>query len=145
MLEKPSASHSEVAKRMSRQRIADTQLELKTRRSLFATGLRYRKHYPVPGFPRRSIDIAFPRHHLAVFLDGCFWHGCTTHKTLPNVNDRWWANKIDSNRRRDCETTAELENRGWLVLRFWEHEPTEAVVATIIEALGKVDRGTVNG
>ncbi|NTJ51527.1 DUF559 domain-containing protein [Agrobacterium rhizogenes] len=123
---------------MSRQRTADTKQELKARRLLFAAGprYRYRKHYPVPGFPRRSIDIAFPRSRLAIFLDGCFWHGCTDHRPTPKANNQWWANKIDNNRLRDCETTVELESRGWLVLRFWEHETTEAVVAKIIHTLG---------
>lgn len=138
MLEKPSASHPDVAKRMGRQRTVDTKLELRVRRMLFAAGLRYRKSYPVPGLPRRSIDIAFPRHHLAVFLDGCFWHGCSVHKTIPKVNEGWWAAKIDDNRRRDRETTAELEGRGWSVLRFWEHEPHDQVVAAIILRLGEV-------
>jgi DNA mismatch endonuclease (patch repair protein) len=137
MLAKPAASHPDVAKRMSRQRTADTEQELRVRRSLFAVGLRYRKNLTVPGFPRRSIDIAFPRRRLAVFLDGCFWHGCTEHKTMPKSNDRWWAAKINDNRLRDRETTAELEARGWIVLRFWEHEPIEAVVTAIIDALDK--------
>ena len=142
---KPAASHASVAKRMSRQRVGDTQPELCVRRLLFAAGLRYRKHYPVPGYPRRSIDVAFPRQRLAVFLDGCFWHGCADHKSTPKANAGWWAAKIEENRRRDWETTAELESRGWRVMRFWEHEAPEAVMAAIASVIDKTNREHVGG
>lgn len=145
MLVKPTASHAGVAKRMSRQRVADTEPELRIRRLLFTAGLRYRKHYPVPGYPRRSIDIAFPRQRLAVFLDGCFWHGCAEHKSTPKANDSWWVAKIEENRRRDRETTAKLEDGGWRVMRFWEHEAPDAVMAAIAQALGKMNREPING
>ncbi|WP_390688447.1 very short patch repair endonuclease [Rhizobium bangladeshense] len=140
MLPKPAASHPAVAKRMSRQRVADTGVELRVRRALFAEGFRYRKQVAVPGFPRRSIDIAFPRKRLAVFLDGCFWHGCSEHKSTPRSNDRWWASKIEENRRRDLETTAALTACGWTVLRFWEHDAPEKVV-TAVRAVLSPDEG----
>lgn len=145
MVEKPVASSSGVAERMSRQRVADTEPELRVRRLLFAAGMRFRKHYPVPGYPRRSIDIAFPRRRLAIFLDGCFWHGCSEHKSMPKANDGWWALKIEENRRRDRETTADLKGRGWRVMRFWEHEAPDAVVTAIAQELEKANGERGNG
>lgn len=90
----------------------------------------------MPGLPRRSIDIAFPRQRLAVFIDGCFWHGCSTHKTIPARNRSAWNEKIEATRLRDQGTTQYLTDAGWTVLRFWEHVPAGEVAASILEALG---------
>jgi DNA mismatch endonuclease (patch repair protein) len=69
----------------------------------------------------------FPLHRVAVFVDGCFWHGCPTHGTQPATNGSYWAQKIEANRHRDTSTTNALEADGWTVLRFWEHDdPGEA-------------------
>jgi len=77
--------------------------------------------------PRRTIDIAFTRLRLAVFVDGCFWHRCPFHGTAPASNAAWWAEKLRRNRERDAETGAALQAAGWEVLRIWEHtEPVEA-------------------
>ncbi|PIO97633.1 very short patch repair endonuclease [Pleomorphomonas carboxyditropha] len=130
---------------MSRQRVTDTGPELRVRRLLFAAGIRYRKHYPVPGYSRRSIDIAFPRHLLAIFLDGCFWHGCAKHMSMPRANGGWWLNKIEENKRRDSETTTELEARGWRVMRFWEHEEPDTVMMAITRELKKTNGEQVDG
>jgi len=109
--------------------------EMLVRRLLFAKGLRYRVQYPVPGAPRRSIDIAFPGKKVAVFIDGCFWHGCSEHRNIPAHNRDWWQNKIDQNRLRDKDTNEKLRNAGWLVLRYWEHDPAEQIVAAVISAI----------
>jgi len=79
----------------------------------------------------RTADIVFVRARVAVNLDGCFWHGCPDHGHTPRVNTPYWAHKIETNRERDVETDALLRDRGWLVLRFWEHEPREDVAAAI--------------
>ncbi len=112
--------------RMARQRTRDTGPEMVLRRELHRRGLRYRVSYPVPGNPRRSIDIAFVKPRLAVFVDGCFWHGCPTHGTWPTNNAEWWRNKIERNRRRDTDTDRLLREDGWEPLRFWEHEVAAA-------------------
>ncbi len=84
--------------------------------------MRYRVSVPVPGMPRRAIDIAFTKAKIAVFMDGCFWHGCPEHATQPKTNAEWWRAKLDRNMARDVETTDHLKAEGWTVLRFWEHE-----------------------
>ena len=112
---------------MSALRRRDTNPELEIRRLLHAAGLRYRVAYPVPGRPRRTIDIAFTRRKVAVFVDGCFWHGCPEHGTSPTSNAEWWSAKLAANQARDADTAAHLEALGWFVLRMWEHErPTSA-------------------
>ncbi|MFC9611989.1 very short patch repair endonuclease [Streptomyces sp. NPDC056938] len=123
-----------VSARMSRQARKDTAPEVEVRRLLHASGLRYRLHVRVPDMPRRTIDIAFTRAKVAVFLDGCFWHGCPEHATQPKANAEWWRAKLDRNMARDRETTEHLLADDWTVLRFWEHE-SAADVATRIAAV----------
>ncbi|MFD5078375.1 very short patch repair endonuclease [Streptomyces sp. NPDC058371] len=127
----PIASSPAVSARMSRQASRDTQPERTVRRLLHADGMRYRVHYPVPGMPRRSMDIAFSKLRIAVFLDGCYWHGCPEHATHPRANAEWWRSKLDRNIARDRETTDHLTAAGWVVLRFWEHEAADAVARRI--------------
>ncbi|MGW6567424.1 very short patch repair endonuclease [Streptomyces sp. NPDC054975] len=122
---------------MSRQGRRDTAPELAVRRLLHASGLRYRVNVPVPGMPRRTIDIVFGPAKIAVFLDGCFWHGCPQHATHPKANAEWWRTKLDKNMARDRETTAHLEAQGWTVLRFWEHESPATVALTVSNARAK--------
>ncbi|MGW0755721.1 very short patch repair endonuclease [Streptomyces sp. NPDC002814] len=121
---------------MSRQGSRDTAPEVAVRKLLHATGLRFRVNVPVPGMPRRTIDIVFPKAKIAIFLDGCFWHGCPEHATRPKANAEWWRVKLDRNMARDLETTEHLTAAGWTVLRFWEHEPAEDVAPRIAAHLG---------
>jgi DNA mismatch endonuclease (patch repair protein) len=97
--------------------------------------LRFRVHYPVPGNRRRSIDIAFPGKKVAVFLDGCFWHGCPQHGSVPVTNREWWLSKIATNRARDENTDALLRAAGWMVVRVWEHEPLEVARDKVVAAV----------
>ncbi|WP_456378980.1 very short patch repair endonuclease [Thiolapillus sp.] len=103
---------------MSRIRGKDTGPEMILRKALWSKGLRYRVHYKITGRP----DIVFPGKHVAIFVDGCFWHGCPEHGTKPKTNANFWRAKITSNISRDQKVTDELTNAGWHVLRFWEHE-----------------------
>ncbi|WP_326782612.1 very short patch repair endonuclease [Streptomyces longwoodensis] len=120
---------------MSRQGSRDTAPEVAVRKLLHASGLRYRVNVPVPGIPRRTIDIAFPRAKVAIFLDGCFWHGCPEHATHPKANADWWRAKLDKNMSRDADTTQHLINAGWTVLRFWEHESVDEVARRIADVV----------
>ena len=86
----------------------------------------------VDGFRLIRPDIVFPRRRIAVFIDGCFWHGCPEHGRRPDVrNSHYWTPKIAGNAERDRKHTAALETAGWTVLRFWEHEDAEAVAGRI--------------
>lgn len=120
---------------MQHQPRGDTRPELAIRRLLFARGLRYRVQYPVPGMPRRSIDIAFPARRVAIFVDGCFWHRCPVHHVAAKNNAGWWADKLDRNVERDRETDRLLTDGGWTVLRYWEHESAETVAEKIHDTL----------
>jgi DNA mismatch endonuclease, patch repair protein len=71
---------------------------------------------------RSRADIVFPDLRIAVFVDGCFWHGCPIHGTQPKSNSTWWTEKLTANRERDRRVTASLQAAGWLVIRIWEHE-----------------------
>lgn len=78
----------------------------------------WRRNYPLVGKP----DFVFPKSRLAIFVDGCFWHGCHDHCRFPESNKEYWVNKIDRNKKRDRSTTKELRSRNWTVIRIWEHE-----------------------
>src|SRR4051794_4650339 len=112
----------------------DTKPELELRRELHRRGLRYRVQLKVPGNRRRTIDIAFPRARLAVYVDGCFWHGCPEHHVRPRANQEWWRWKIESNQARDQDTVRLLLDHGWTVLRIWEHEPVEDAAKRVARA-----------
>ena len=113
---------------MQSNRRRDTSPELAVRKLLHARGMRYRVDVPLDFDRRRRADIVFPAARLAVFIDGCFWHGCPEHYTVPATNAEFWATKRAKNMARDIETTARLESDGWHVMRFWEHEAPFAVV-----------------
>lgn len=104
---------------MSRIKGRDTGPELSLRRSVWALGLRYRLQYRIG---RVRPDLVFIGAQLAVFVDGCFWHGCPLHSTMPKNNRDFWEQKLKRNRERDVENTQRLEADGWRVLRLWEHE-----------------------
>ena len=93
---------------------------------LFRRGFRYRIDIrPIPGL-RRKADVVFPRLKVAVFVDGCFWHGCPEHATWPRANGEYWRRRILGNRDRDADTDSRLAAEGWLSLRVWEHEEPAA-------------------
>lgn len=112
---------------MVRQRRRGTGPELAIRRALHARGWRYRVDVaPLPGMRRRA-DLVFTRRQVAVYVDGCFWHRCPLHGTVPKSNTEWWIAKLTGNVTRDQDTDARLADAGWCVVRAWEHENTIAV------------------
>ncbi|HEX5751048.1 MAG TPA: very short patch repair endonuclease [Archangium sp.] len=121
---------------MQRVRQKNTSAESALRRELHARGLRYRIHVPVLAKPRRVADVAFSGLRVAVFVDGCFWHGCPLHATWPKENAEFWRAKILANQERDRDTDERLRAEGWTVVRVWAHEPPEQAarrIAMIIE------------
>ena len=114
---------------MQSNRGRDTKPELALRSAVFALGLRYRvSARPINDF-RRTADLVFTRAKVAVFLDGCFWHGCPDHHSIAATNAAFWAEKVRRNRERDRETDQRLKEAGWVSVRIWEHEePTEAAL-----------------
>lgn len=130
----PSAAKSEAMRRV---RTSGTAPEIALRSALHRVGARFRVGYPVPGRPRRSIDIAFTRRRLAVFVDGCFWHGCPIHGAVPVTNHTFWSAKREENLSRDHDTDLCLERAGWTVLRLWEHVATDAAVKLVLAALNE--------
>lgn len=133
----PGASSPEVSRRMSAAKRRETAPELALRAVLHRRGLRYRVSYPVPGQRRRTIDVAFTRRRLAVFVDGCFWHGCPEHGTSPRQNSEWWRTKLAANEARDRDTDVVLASQGWRVLRAWEHEEPEKVADEVQRLLSE--------
>lgn len=124
-----------VRRQMQSQKTTGTKIEMDVRRSLHALGFRYRVNRKLlTGYPWRG-DIVWSRRKVVVFLDGCFWHGCPIHGTTPKSNTEWWLTKIEANRQRDLRVDAILREKGWTVLRFWEHEDSEEITASVIKHL----------
>ena len=112
---------------MARVRPRGTDIEIEVCRALYAMGLRYRLQVPLLSKPRRVADIAFQGPRVAVFVDGCFRHGCPLHATWPKENAEFWRAKIEANLARDADTDRRLSKLGWEVVRIWAHEsPSDA-------------------
>lgn len=124
-------SSPETSLRMAKVRQKGTDVEIALRRELYRRGMRYRVDYDVLRKPRRVADVAFPGLKIAVFVDGCFWHGCPEHATWPKKNAVFWKQKIETNRLRDSDTNTRLLSSGWTVLRFWGHQSAIEAAETI--------------
>ena len=122
---------------MRANRRKDTKPELALRRALHSRGYRYRKDYrlDLASGTRVRPDIAFTARKVAVFVDGCFWHGCPQHGSKPAVNVWYWEPKLRRNTERDRAADAALAAAGWAVVRVWEHESLEAAVTSVVVAL----------
>lgn len=129
------ASSETVRRQMQSNRARDTKPELALRSRVHQMGLRYRvATRPEPGI-RRTADMVFTRARVAVFMDGCYWHGCPDHYRPARRNEKFWREKIDGNRVRDGETDRLLHDAGWLVVRVWEHEEPEAAAERVRQAV----------
>ncbi|WP_330458045.1 very short patch repair endonuclease [Streptomyces sp. NBC_00820] len=133
----------ETRARMRLQKSRNTEVEMTLRRALHAAGLRYRVHRkPLKGV-RREADVLFGPAKVAVFVDGCFWHGCPEHATWPKSNAEFWRTKIEGNRRRDRDTDERLASAGWLSVRVWEHEDPAVAAARVLAVVTTRRAGTV--
>lgn len=141
---KPSSP--EASARFRRIGRRDTPPELRLRSQLHRRGLRYRVDVRPLAQLRRRADVVFRRAKVAVFVDGCFWHGCPTHMTWPVANEEWWRTKIERNRARDRDTDERLTAAGWTVIRLWEHEDPGLAAERVAEAVESRQRrpGFVN-
>ncbi|MFF1476130.1 very short patch repair endonuclease [Streptomyces sp. NPDC058301] len=134
---------SSAARRRNMQAIRsrDTKPERVIRSLLHAQGLRYRvAAKPLPDL-RRTADIVFRPAKLAVFIDGCYWHGCPEHYVPPKTNPGYWSDKVARNIARDRDTDRHLIDAGWTVLRFWEHESASDCALKIAAAVSKLRHG----
>jgi DNA mismatch endonuclease (patch repair protein) len=128
---------------MRANRRVDTKPELALRSHLHMLGLRFRKDFRVRvGTVTARPDIVFTRRCVAVFVDGCFWHGCPEHRQAPRANAAYWELKVLTNRARDERTDAGLAEAGWTVIRVWEHEGLEVATRRIVAAVRTVAAGS---
>jgi len=112
----------------------DTELKLASiLRAARITG--WRRHQALPGKP----DFVFRRDRVALFVDGCFWHGCPKHGRQPKTNTAYWTQKLSRNTARDQSVSRTLRQSGWTVIRLWEHHLSApvAVAAKISRTLAK--------
>lgn len=137
-----SPAERAVRERFRQQLREGTQPEMALRGELHRRGRRFRVQYPVPGLPRRRIDVAFTRLRLAVFVDGCFWHGCPDHFVPPMSNREWWLAKIEANRSRDRDTDGRLHALGWETLRIWEHVPPSRMADLVEQSVDRITSDT---
>jgi DNA mismatch endonuclease (patch repair protein) len=115
----------------------ETSAELALTAALRQIGLRFETNSrPVERVPRRA-DIVFRVARVAVFVDGCFWHGCPEHGTWPRANSVFWRDKIKANIRRDADTNRQLTEANWTALRFWEHESPDDAALAIASVLSR--------
>lgn len=127
------ASSAAVRSVMRANKGRDTEPEMRVRRRVHAAGLRYRVNArPLPG-SRVTADMLFRRAKVAVFIDGCFWHGCPDHHRPATINAAFWQAKIKENQARDRRAHDALSTAGWIVIRAWEHEDPALVAQRIIE------------
>lgn len=127
----PPPSDGRTRRRMTRQARRDTKPEVLLRKALTKRNLRYNVDREAVAGIRSKADVVFPRLRLAIFVHGCFWHGCPEHTRPTKSNTKWWADKIAANRKRDEETVEKLKAAGWSVERVWEHEAPDEAAARI--------------
>lgn len=131
------ATSEGVRKSMVGNRSRDTNPELIIRSLVHRNGLRFRvSARPLPEV-RRTADMVFRRAKVAVFIDGCFWHGCPDHGSKPKTNRDYWLPKLRANKRRDVEIDLALRKSGWLVIRVWEHEDPDKVCRRIVRSVNR--------
>ncbi len=122
---------------MSKVKSKNTTPEIKLRKALYKSGIRgYRINMKLPGSP----DIVFIRAKIAIFVDGCFWHGCPKCYALPKDNIEFWKAKLERNQNRDKKVNQQLSEMGWRVVRFWEHDIQKNIDEVILSIKGKMNK-----
>ncbi|HUV02481.1 MAG TPA: very short patch repair endonuclease [Desulfobacteria bacterium] len=136
----PSPSSEAAFKRMKAAKPRDTAPEKALRSALHKKGLRFRIDVKPIKELNRKADVVFRSAKVAVFVDGCFWHGCPIHGTQAKANAEFWEQKIKQNQERDTDTTRQLKAAGWRVIRVWEHEDPERAALKIYNIVVKRKR-----
>lgn len=136
---KPTSAAASAVMRGNRRK--DTRPEIAVRSELHRRGLRFFKHRRPVYDLRCEADIVFPRARVAVFIDGCFWHGCPDHGTRPASNASYWNAKIDRNTARDRRNDEWLRSNGWHIVRGWEHEPATHIADRVESVLLRASTG----
>ena len=128
----PKSRSSAVRNVMKANKGSDTGPELKLRSLVHKAGLRYAINARPESRMNRRADIVFRSAKVAVFVHGCFWHGCPKHYVLPKTNKSFWSQKVMRNRERDAETRRLLRRKGWKVFVLWEHQDFRVPATTIV-------------
>lgn len=137
----PQPASDTIRRRMQTARQRDTAIERGLIREVSAFGVSFQLNVaPVPGSRSRP-DLVFAAARVAVYVNGCFWHGCAEHGTWPKHNAGWWRAKIEANRTRDARADDFLSTAGWKVLRFWEHDDPRVAACQIVQQVRERDRG----
>lgn len=131
-------TRSEIMKRVGSK---NTSPEVTLRKALFAEGQRFRISYKIEGI---KVDIVFPRHRLAIFVDGCFWHSCPIHGSKPKSNLEYWLPKLNDNMMRDKRQVRKIRLAGWRVIRLWEHECQQPYVSATKKVLSAISESKIN-
>lgn len=134
---KPVPSSHAALKRMQAAKPRDTAPEKLLRSALFKKGLRFRVDARPIHELNRKADIVFRVAKVAIFVDGCFWHGCPIHGTQAKANAEFWQNKLKQNQLRDLDTNEKLKKAGWKVFRVWEHENSDEAAEKIVKIVMK--------
>ncbi len=107
---------------------AKSHLEDNVTKELWHRGVRFRRNVrSLKGTP----DIAIKKYHIVIFIDSCFWHCCSEHFRMPKSNLEYWEKKFEKNKKHDAEVTAFYKKQGWKILRFWEHEIKQDLIAVV--------------
>lgn len=138
-MNRPAASSTKVSARMKTVRRSNTSAESLIATALVNANVAFESSARVPGH-RTVPDIVIPDRNIAIFIDGCFWHGCPSHRTTPKSNSAWWAAKLTANLARDNRSRRRLRNDGWHVLRIWEHVDPAKAVLRILRFIRKVEK-----
>jgi len=136
----PAASSPLVRRVMVANYGGNTTPERVLRSALRRAAMKFRRECEVLPKLRCKADVVFPAERVCVFVDGCFWHGCRLHFTVPKTHSSWWKEKVEDNRRRDRRKTAKLRAAGWEVIRLWEHQIVPSSMPRVIKRIASVIR-----
>ena len=112
----------------------NTKPEITIRQLIWKKGYRYRIGHGLMGKP----DMVFPSYNIAIFIDGCFWHGCPKHYRMPSSNVKYWKQKISQNKKRDRKINKQLKKEGWKIIRIWEHDIKQNPEKTVKRIIKKL-------